>query len=125
MSRPILNDRNGLNDSELECTNVHFMKGKEMHSHIKDEIFEVRWKYPDGIEEKIKDDVTYIVRFKHESWDYCGGLVGDSKDERYTPVYIEKAPERVLKTLEELRKCTEQINIIKTHINELTIKPHK
>lgn len=125
MSRPILNDRNGLNDFELQRTKVHFMKGKEMHNHVEGKIFEVYWVYPDGIEKKIKDNVTYIVRFKYESWDYCGGLTGDSEGERYTPVYIEKAPERVLKTLEELRKCNEQVDIIKAHINELTIKSHK
>ena len=71
---------------------VDFFHGREMHTEYKNQEENI-WEYQNGISEKeIKNNVLYTVGYLYDSWDYSGGLMGDSCGERHTVVFLSETP---------------------------------
>ena len=100
---------------------IDIFKGKDIHSRIEEDYFENIWVYPNNeMESCIDDDSCYTVVFNRESWDYEGGLMGDSCGQKTKVFSIEKTPKFILDTLEEIDKLKSCVFQYKNEVHDKT-----
>lgn len=113
---------------------VRILLGKDMHSSYDSRTgYEKKWIYPSSellnimglgdIEKQIKDDTFYTVKSIHKTWDYSGGLMGDSEGESDEVLYIEETPNEVLGDMMKIKSLQASVDLYKRIVREATYKP--
>lgn len=68
--------------------------GHEMHTKFDDGFYR-KWNFPVDFDLKIEDFTHYVVIFRYDSWDYSGGLTGDSEGEQFDVIHVEPVAEHI------------------------------